>query len=235
MRKVPELHRTQVVEMHGLADRLGRVVRRWNALLAFGEHSLAITKINFNQKRLARRLQVLNEALNIDARMGKHILRPGKYVLNEASWDNSKRNFPVDAAEGQIIDLVTERRNIGPFRGIHRDRENIVSVPIQVGREFERKWSVSPFVLSQLMSIDPHRRSGHDAFEIHENVLALRLRGNFEMPAIGRNELVRRLIKAMPRQTLVGMRNHHFLEPGIVESAPFESCGQVTAIAPVPI
>ena len=85
----------------------------------------------------------------------EHVLGFCEDVLNKSGGHDAKRDFAVNATERQVVNFVSKRRNIRTLCGIHRDSEDILSSPIQMRGEFERKWSVSPFVLSQFLPVDP--------------------------------------------------------------------------------
>ena len=60
--------------------------------------------------------------------MFQHILRSGEDVGNEAGRHNAQIHFAVQTAEGQVVNLVAERRNIGAFRRVDVQRQEIVAV-----------------------------------------------------------------------------------------------------------
>ena len=74
-----------------------------------------------------------------------------------------------------------------------------------------------PLYSPSLRAVDPDSGCRHHPFEVDEDVLASGLRRQLETTTIERDELVGLLVKTMPRQLDVGMRNHDRFEFGIVE------------------
>ena len=63
---------------------------------------------------------------------------------------NAQRNFAVDAAESEVVDLVAERRYVGALAGIDVDGKDILSIEIEMRRQVEGERSVSTFVFAEL-------------------------------------------------------------------------------------
>ena len=75
---------------------------------------------------------MLQKAINIQRWMsGKHVLWFCKNVLNKCSRHNAERDFAVNTAERQIINLISERRDVGSLCRIHSQCQHVLSVPIQ--------------------------------------------------------------------------------------------------------
>ncbi len=92
-----------------------------------------------------RRLQVLNEAIDIQAGVRRHhILRLGENIFNEGREDNAEGNFAVNTAEGQVVNLVAERRNVRPLAGVDIHDKYILSVEIDVRSEVKEKGVYPP-------------------------------------------------------------------------------------------
>src|SRR5439155_12227393 len=83
--------------------------------------------------------------------------------------------------------------------------------------------------------IDPYSRSGHDSFEIYESMFSFSFARNLEPPAVSGNKFIGRLVKAVPGEALVGMRNDNSLKLRIVKLACLESCGDIASVPPVPV
>ena len=144
---------------------------------------------------------MLNEAIDIERGIGVSTSfgRTKMFSMNVGGND-AQRNFAVDAAEGEIVDLVAERRNVGAFGGIDIDGEHIFSVEIEMRGQVEGERSVAAFVFAELGAVDPDSGGGHHAFKVDEDMFASGLRGQLEMAAVNRDELVSLLVEAVPRQ-----------------------------------
>ncbi len=99
--------------------------------------------------------------------------RLGKNIFNEGARNNAERHFTVNAAEGEVIDLETEGRDVRALPGIDVDGENVLSVEIEMRSEVERKWRVAALIFAEANAVNPDGRSGHDTFKIDEDMLAL--------------------------------------------------------------
>ena len=76
---------------------------------------------------------MLDETIDIDSGTRReHILRPHEDVLDECRGHNSQGNLAVDAAEGEIVDFVSEGWNVGALGGVDIDGEYVFSVEIEV-------------------------------------------------------------------------------------------------------
>ena len=177
----------------------------------------------------------MNETVNIDRRGRKNIFWTNENILDECRGHYTQGNFPVDAAEGEVVDLVAEGGNVGAFAGIDVDRKDVLSVEIEMRRQVEGERSVSTFVFAELGAVDPDSGGGHHAFEVDEDVLASGLRRQPETTTIKRDELVSLLVKAMPRQLYVGMRNRDAIEARVVEILVMPALHYAATVAPVAV
>src|SRR3954453_20298647 len=84
--------------------------------------------------------------------------------------------------------------------------------------QFKREGRVSSAKLAELFSINPNSRRSHHAGKVDECTTTMKLRRQFEMASIDRNELVLFVVKTMPWQQLVCMRNRDASERGIIEA-----------------
>ncbi len=149
--------------------------------------------------------------------VGQHILRLGENILDESWRDDAQRNFAINAAEGQVVNLVAERRNVRPLAGIHVHRQHILSVEIDVRCQVKRERRVAALVLAQSRAVDPHGGGGHDAFKVHEDAMAAGLGRKLEAAPVAGDELVTLFVKAVPGQADVGVGNDDALVSGVVE------------------
>ena len=167
--------------------------------------------------------------------IGQHVFGLGKNILNKCRGNDAKRNFAVNAAEGQVVDLIAEGRNVRPFAGIEIHRQHVLAVKIEVRSKVKRERRVSALVLAQPLAVDPYRGSGHGPFEIHEDALAPGLGWKLEAAAVAGDELIAFFVKAVPGQANVGMRNHDALVSGVVEIAGVRPFRDGAAEPPVAI
>ena len=130
----------------------------------------------------------------------QHVFGLGEYIFNKGRGNDAQRNFAVDSAEGQVVDLIAERRNVGTLAGIDIHHQHVLAVEIDVRREVERERRVSALVFAQARAVDPHGRSGHGAFEIHEHTLAAGFGRKLETAAVAGDELVSLFVEAVPGQ-----------------------------------
>src|ERR1700682_2255061 len=124
--------------MDRVGHRLGRSCRGWNALGSFGHCPIAIEQFDFNRQWIARGFQVLQKTIHVERRLRrKYVLGPGKYILDKRGGNNAKRYFAVNAAKSEIVDFVTEGRNVGALTGVDIDRQDVLALKVEVSSEFE--------------------------------------------------------------------------------------------------
>ena len=207
-----------------------------NLLRAPGQHAIAVAKTDFERQRVSRCLHALDVAIHIQAGMiGQNILWLGKDIFDKGRRNDAKRDFAIDAAEGQVVNLVAEGRNVRALAGIQIHRQHVLAIEIEMRSEVKRKRRVSALVLAQALAIDPDGGSGHGAFKIHEDALAPGLGRKFEAAAVAGDEFIAFFVKAVPGQADVGMRNHDALISGVVEIAGVRAFRHGATEAPVAI
>src|ERR1017187_976786 len=96
---------------------------------------------------------------------GEHILGLSKKVIQVRSRHDAQRDFAVDAAKGEVVDLVAKRRNIRPFAGINLDRQHVFAVKVHVSRELKRERRIATLVFAEPKAVQPDGRSGHYALD----------------------------------------------------------------------
>src|SRR5277367_1683575 len=107
---------------------------------------------------------------------------------------------------------MSKGRNVRSFGRVNLNRQDIVGIKIEVGRQFKRKRCVSALVLAEVHSVEPNVRSGHHPFEIDEDPSAPRFLWKLEVPPVYRNELVVLFVETLPGQPNIGVRNHDSLK-----------------------
>jgi hypothetical protein len=84
----------------------------------------------------------------------KRVHRLGEHVLDKHRRHDAQRDFAIDAAEGQVVDVLAEGRDIGPFGGIHLDGQDVGRVRLQVRRQIEGEGCVAAAILAELVAVD---------------------------------------------------------------------------------
>src|SRR5882724_7998181 len=119
--------------MDTVSDWIGGGGRR-NTLHAFGEHLIAVAEVNLQSERVflcvkMGCIQALNEALNLHAGVrSQHVFRLGENILNKRRRHDAERDFTVNTAEGQVVNLIPERWDVRPLTGVNIHDEYVLSV-----------------------------------------------------------------------------------------------------------
>src|ERR1700690_1859565 len=103
------------------------------------------------------RLEVLEETVNIQTGGCQHILGLHKDVFDKSRGNDAQPDFTINTAKGEIVDFVSEGRNVGPFAGVEVDHEDVIALEVEVRREFEGERRVPASVFAQTHAVDPHR------------------------------------------------------------------------------
>ena len=203
---------------------------------AFGEDLIAVAEFDFKSQRLFRILEALNVAIHVDFGMrAKDVFRLGENIFDEAGRNDAEGDFAIDAAEGEVVNLIAEGRDVRPLGGVQFNGENVFAGKIEVRSEFERKGSVAAFVFAEADAVDPDGGGGHGAFKVHKDAAATRFRGQREAAAIDGDEFVGFFVEAVPGQVDVGVRNDDFIERGIIEGFVVCALDEGMVVAPVAI
>src|ERR1700733_4018646 len=122
-----------------MRDWLARRPRGWHGLRGLRKDTIAIEQFDLNGQSGLRRFKVLNETIHIDAGSGRQrILGSHEYVFDKRRGHDAQRNLAIDAAESEIVNFVSEGRNIGALARVHFDGEHVFSVKIEVRSQIER-------------------------------------------------------------------------------------------------
>ena len=98
---------------------------------------------------------MLQEAVNLETGFRcEYIFRTREDVFDESRWNDTQPNFPVNAAEGEIVDFIAEGRNVRTFGGIYVDRQHILAGEIEMRRQFKGEWCIPSFIFTQTSAID---------------------------------------------------------------------------------
>src|ERR1700751_5862018 len=133
MPKVPEFDSPPWREVNGMHHRFATAAGSGNILRSFRHDLVAISQNSFESQRLLGRFEMLEVTIDVQPRvMGQHVLRLGENVLDEYARNNSQRHFAINPSESQVIDLVTERGNIGAVGGVKVHDQDVFAVEIEV-------------------------------------------------------------------------------------------------------
>ena len=238
MLQIPQPDRPQVVQRDDLKRRLIRCRRlSGNLLRGLADDLVAIEQFDLKgARRVPRRCRTVEVAANLEgATVAEHILRHREDVVDVRTRNYPQPYLAVNAAEGEVIDLVAKWRNVGPLGRVDIDGKKVVAIEVHVRSEFERKRRVAAFVFAKILAVDPNSRGRHNAFEVHEDALALGLRRQFERTAVEGHELVRLFVEAVPGLATIGVRNHHLIEAGVVKLDRMPAVNHLRAVSPVTI
>src|SRR4030095_16339490 len=136
--EIPQLDRSQVCQVNCEHGRIsGRRPSR-DILRSLGDYALPFTKNRLDVQCFSGCLQALHKAIDIENGLaGKNVLRLRENIFNKCRGHHAQRNFAINATEGQIVDLITKGRNIGPFARIQVNDKDILAVEIEVRCEIE--------------------------------------------------------------------------------------------------
>src|SRR5208283_2213942 len=141
---------------------------------------------------------MLQETIHLKAEIrSEHIFRFGEDVFDKSGGNDTQRDIAVDATEGEVVNLMPERRNVRAFGRVNLNGQHVVGVKIEMRRQFKRERCVSSLVFAEANSIQPNRGSRHYPFEIDEDMPATRWGREFEVTAIHRHEFVVLIVKAV--------------------------------------
>src|SRR5580658_10936061 len=77
-------------------------------------------------------------------------------ILNECLRHYANLDIAINASESQIIDLVSERRNVRTLPRIQFHLKQVVATEVEVRRDFERKRGVAAFIFGELVAVYRH-------------------------------------------------------------------------------
>jgi len=99
--------------------------------------------------RLGAGLATIQEAFDVD-RWGwaEDVFGTGEDVVEVRLRDDAEGNLAVDAAEGEVVDLVAEGRDVGALGGVALDRENVAAGGVEEAGELEREGRVAAAIFA---------------------------------------------------------------------------------------
>src|SRR5215469_8535112 len=139
--EVPQLDIRKLLEMYRLGRRLGVCASLPSfeyALGPFADYLLTIKQLDCDGERLTRGCGILYEALDIDRGVSaQNLFRPDKNIFDEAFRHDPERYLAVNAAKGEIVDLVAEGGDIRALRRVHIHGQNVFPIPSDMRRELK--------------------------------------------------------------------------------------------------
>src|SRR3981189_488740 len=122
---------------------------------------LTVAQRDFQTERLMRWFQMLQKAIHVEGWMSaEDIFGPGKDILDKGAGNDAQRNFAVDAAESEVVDLGAEGWDVRTLCGVDLNGEHIFSIEIKVRCEIERERRVAAFVFAEARAINPDSGGG---------------------------------------------------------------------------
>ncbi len=113
-----------------------RAGRERDGLSRFRNGSIAVTEFDF-EGEIGRGFAG-EEAVDVEAGLAaEDVLRAGEDVVDVCLRDDAEGDLAVDAAEGEVVDLVAEGRDVGALGGVELDDENVFSGGLEMLGELE--------------------------------------------------------------------------------------------------
>src|SRR5258707_804861 len=170
---------------------------------------LTVAQRDFQTERLMRWFQMLQKAIHFEGWMSaEDIFGFGKNVFEESAGNDAQRNFAIDAAESEVVDLVAEGWDVRTLGGVDIHGEHVFAIEIDVRGEIERERCVATFVFAEARAINPDSGGGHDAFEVDKNVAAGGFRWELETAAIDGDQLGRVFVEIVAGEAGVVVRDY---------------------------
>src|ERR1700722_2617860 len=106
---------------------------------------------------MTRSCRMLQKALHIDGGLRHHILWRREDVLQKGLRHDAQRDLAIDAAEGQIVNLVAEGRDVWALSGIHLHRQHVIAAWVELWpcSQLEGERRVTALVLAELVAVEP--------------------------------------------------------------------------------
>jgi len=73
----------------------------------------------------------------------------GEHIFDKCPGHDPQGDLAVDSAEGEVVDLIAKRRNVGALTGVHVDHQHVFAVEIQLRGEVKGEGRVSALVLAE--------------------------------------------------------------------------------------
>lgn len=191
-----------------LAGGRGADVAVWVAAEFGAERKCSETRIG----------SAVEEAFDLDGGGGaEHVGWAGADVFEKGLGDDAERDLAIDAAEGEVVDLVAEGRDVGAFGGVDVEGEKIFAGGVEMLGQLEGKRRVASAVFAELRAVEVDGGCGHNAFEVDEDAPSVS-GGDVERATVKRDELIGLVVKAVPGQANVSVRDDDAGKAGVVEA-----------------
>src|SRR3954471_18608720 len=112
--EVPQFDSAQRCNIQRVSNRLRQKTGLGHLSRRLRDHILTIEHLGL-QCEWARRFQMLQEAIYFKRGMREYVFRANRNILDERRRNREQRDLAIDSSEGQIVDLVSEWRNIRPL------------------------------------------------------------------------------------------------------------------------
>ena len=116
--------------------------------------------------------------------------------------DHIKMNLAVDAAVGQIVRKLSERRDVIALPGVALDRDDVVSSECDKICDLASEGGISAVMLSHVRAVDPDFRRVRHAVKREEKPFAVPFTGQREDLAVTRDRLIFFFIEIVKRRDL---------------------------------
>src|SRR5580704_1310671 len=164
-----------------------------------------------------------------------HSLGFRENIFNKSCGNDAQPNLAIDSAKSKVVNLISKGRDVRTLCRVHVNGEHIFSAEINVRRQIERKRRVAALVLTELHTVNPNRRGCHHTFKVNENTLAARLGGQTKSPPVNRDKLILLIVKAMPRQSNIRVRNSDSVKCRVIELPCVSAFDKCMVVAPIPV
>ena len=115
----------------------------------FGDGAVAFAEFDFDGLRVVGSFQVLDVDVHIERGLAaQHVLWFRENIVDVGGGNDAEPDFAIDAAEGEVVDLIAEGRNVVALGGVEIDGQDIFAVEIDVRSQVERKRRVAAFVFA---------------------------------------------------------------------------------------
>src|SRR5579871_3069861 len=198
------------------------------------QHAIAVAKLGVDLRPWSDRPVQVTAHRNFAIRF-KRSQHARMNIFNESSRHHAQRHVAINSAECQIVDVLSERRNVLALGGIDRYGDHVIAADMKMRRDLERKRRVAAPIFRKLVTVYRDLRRRHRAGEIDEHAFALPRRRRMKVTPIRRDKLKVRFLKAVPGQADVGVRQRDTLPFRVVEGRRRESRRSFAAVSPIAV
>src|SRR5689334_20423396 len=133
--KIPFLDRAQLIQSDVIGDGIRSSRAGRDGLVSSCDNAILIAKLRFQCEGCFLCIETLYEARNGNGwPIGENVPWLHKDVLDVRRGHKPQMHIAIDAAEGEVIDLASKWRNVGPLGRVELHGKHVVSFPIDVRR-----------------------------------------------------------------------------------------------------